>query len=73
VTAHHLSIDRTVPPRLALRLEEAAVSLGVSHDFFKDNIAPELRIVRIGRVRMVPVSEIERWLDLNAAYALDMR
>jgi len=58
--------------RLALRLEEAAEALGVSYDFFKEQIAPDLRIVRIGRVRMVPITELENWLDRNAAYALDV-
>jgi hypothetical protein len=60
-------------PRLALRLEEAALSLGVSHDFFSKRIAPELRIVRLGRVRLVAVAEMQNWLDRNAAYALDIR
>jgi excisionase family DNA binding protein len=63
----------TNPLRLALRVEEAAKALGVSHDFFAEHIAPELRFVRLGRVKLVAVSEIERWLDRNAAYALDMR
>lgn len=55
---------------MALRLEEAAGALGVSHDFFRKNIAPELRIVRLARVRLVPVSELHKWLDRNAAHAL---
>jgi hypothetical protein len=59
--------------RLALRVEEAATALGVSHDFFAEHIAPELRIVRRGRVKLVAVNELERWLDKNAAYALDTR
>jgi excisionase family DNA binding protein len=63
--------NRSTPPRLAFRLEEAAATLGVSHDYFAKNIAPELRVVRHGRVRLVPRSELERWLDANAAYAID--
>jgi hypothetical protein len=61
------------PMRLALRIEEAAAALGVSHDFFAEHIAPELRFVRRGRVKLVAVNEIERWLDRNASYALDIR
>jgi excisionase family DNA binding protein len=57
--------------RLALRVEEAAHALGVSHDFFSSKIAPEIRLVRLGRVRLVPLTELERWLDRNAAFALD--
>ena len=57
--------------RLSLRLAEAAAALGVSHDFFQKNVAPEVRIVRRGRVRLVPISELQRWLDRNAAYAIN--
>lgn len=65
---------RAVPPitRLALRPEEAAVALGVSDDFFRSNVAPELRAVRRGRLRLYAVAEIERWLRDNAALALEV-
>lgn len=56
-------------PRLALRMHEAAEALGVSVDYFADHIAPEVRMVRNGRTRLVPVSEIQAWLERNAAYA----
>jgi hypothetical protein len=58
-------------PRKALGLEEAATSLGVSTDYFKEHIAPELRIVRRGRRKLVPVTELDRWLDAAATFALD--
>jgi excisionase family DNA binding protein len=63
------------PPdiRLALSKSEAAAALGVSVDFFDEHIAPDLRIVRRGRRRLIPVRELERWLDENAARALDPR
>jgi excisionase family DNA binding protein len=51
--------------------DEAAAALGVSRDFFDEHIAPELRIVRRGRRRLVPVRELERWLDLSASRAYD--
>lgn len=57
-------------PRIALRIEEAAVSLGVSGDYFALKIAPDLRIVRDGRMKLVPVAELARWVDENAAFAL---
>lgn len=51
-----------VVPTVALRVpEEAATSLGVSVDFFKEHIAPELRIIRRGRLRLVALAELERW------------
>ena len=52
--------------RRALRLEEAAESLGVSLDFFREHIAPDLRVIRKSRVRLIPVSELDRWLDETA-------
>jgi excisionase family DNA binding protein len=53
-------------PRLALSKREAAEALGVSVDFFDEQIAHELRMVRRGRRRLVPVRELERWLDDHA-------
>lgn len=58
-------------PRLSLRPEQAAAALGVSRSFFFASILPELRIVRCGRVRLVPVPELERWLEENAARTLE--
>ncbi|HME04542.1 MAG TPA: hypothetical protein VKG38_16090 [Solirubrobacteraceae bacterium] len=53
-------------PRLALTKTEAANSLGVSVDFLDAHIVPELRMVRRGRRRLIPVRELERWLEKNA-------
>ncbi len=51
---------------MPLSKTEAAAALGVSVDFFDEHVAPELRIVRRGRRRLVQLREIERWLDANA-------
>ena len=59
------------PERKALRLEEAAESLGVSPDFFRERVLPDLRIVREGRIKLVPLKELDRWLDANATKALE--
>jgi excisionase family DNA binding protein len=56
-------------PRLALSKTEAAEMLGVSVDFFDEHIAHELRMVRRGRRRLIPVRELERWLAANADLA----
>jgi excisionase family DNA binding protein len=53
-------------PRLSLSKREAAEALGVSVDFFDEHIAHELRMVRLGRRRLIPVRELERWLDQHA-------
>ena len=58
-------------PRLALTRAEAAHALGMSIDSFERYVQPELRLVRRGKLRVVPVAEIERWLAENASRVLD--
>jgi hypothetical protein len=58
-------------PRIALSVAEAAVALGVSPDFFTEHIAPELRLVRRGRKKLVAVRELEAWLERTAARTVD--
>jgi hypothetical protein len=55
-------------PRIALTPAEAAAAIGVGPDFFDANVAPELRLIRRGRKRLVPVSELERWTAENAEH-----
>jgi hypothetical protein len=57
-------------PRIALTPVEAAAAIGVGPDFFDANVAPELRLIRRGRKRLVPVSELERWTAENASRVL---
>ena len=57
--------SRTVP-RVALSRQEAAVSLGMSLDSFERHVQPELRLIRRGKLRLVPVVELERWASENA-------
>jgi hypothetical protein len=57
-------------PRLALTREEAAVALGMSLDSFERHVQPTLRLVRLGRMRLVPIREIDRWLDEHAGRTL---
>ena len=58
-------------PRLALTRQEAAAALGMSIISFERHVQPELRLVRRGKLRLIPVREIERWLDQNSDVALD--
>jgi hypothetical protein len=53
-------------PRLALEPEEASRAIGGGKSFFYDQVMPELRVVRRGRKRLIPVAELERWLDEEA-------
>jgi len=57
--------------RLALTKAEAAESLGLSVDSFDRYVAPELRIVRRGRCRLVAVAELERWLERSSSSLLE--
>lgn len=61
--------NRPSPPRLGLTVEEAAEAVGMSESSFKRHVQPELRIVRRGSLRIIPVPEIERWLESNAVLA----
>lgn len=56
-------------PRLALTREEAAAAIGVSLSFFAEHIQPELRLVRRGNVRLVPITALDEWLRRNAEAA----
>jgi hypothetical protein len=61
---------RQTVARLALAPNEAAAALGVSRDYFDEHIAPELRLVRRGRRKLIAVKELERWLADAAALTL---
>jgi excisionase family DNA binding protein len=52
-------------------MDEAAEALSVSRDFLDQHIRHELRVVRRGRKVLVPVRELERWLERNAALTVD--
>lgn len=71
ISSGHDVAARAAVPRLALRPEQAAEALGVSRSFFFEAILPELRVVRCGRLRLVPLASLHEWLDKNAARALD--
>jgi excisionase family DNA binding protein len=59
-------------PSLALSKTEAAQALGLSLDTFNEYVYPELRVVRrTGRRILIPVRELEAWLDRNAARTLE--
>ena len=61
----------TVPAvALALSREAAAASLGVSEDTFDRHVVPHLRVVPVGTRRLIPVRELERYLESKAARAL---
>ena len=57
--------------RGTLTREEAAASLGISLDAFEEHVQPELRLIAIGRRRLVPVSELRRWAERVATRPLE--
>lgn len=59
------------PPRLALSVAEACDALGVGYATWHAQIEPEVRIVRIGSRKLVPVSELQRYLDDHALAAVE--
>ena len=60
-------------PRLSLNVEEACAALGVSWDVWREHIEPDVRLVRVGRRKLVPVAELERWLAEHAETTLGRR
>lgn len=61
-----MSIAERMVPRVALSRQEAAVALGMSLDSFERHVQPELRLIRRGKLRLVPIAELERWAIENA-------
>jgi excisionase family DNA binding protein len=55
--------QKDVRPRLALSPDEAAAALGVSRDYLDEHVIGELRLVRRGRRILIPLVELERWLQ----------
>lgn len=49
----------------------AAKRLGVSAGFFKSYVLPELRVIRRGARVLIPLSELERWIDRSAARTVE--
>jgi excisionase family DNA binding protein len=50
---------------------EAAEALGISPDHFDAHVRAQLRLVRQGRLVLVSVKELERWLEASAARAIE--
>jgi hypothetical protein len=48
-------------PRVTLTKSDAAIALGVSVDSLERYVLPSLKVIRRGRLILIPVSEIRRW------------
>lgn len=52
--------------RVTLTREEAAASLGISVDLFEVHVQPHLRLVVLGRRKLVPIGELRKWAERAA-------
>ena len=68
-----MNVELRNVPRVALSRQEAAASLGMSLDSFERHVQPELKLIRRGKLRLVPVVELERWAIENAESLLGRR
>ena len=62
-----MSADPVIAIRpIALARPEAAAALGMSTDSFERYVMADVRCIRRGRLRLYPVTELERWAEANA-------
>jgi hypothetical protein len=55
-------------PRYLLTRKECVASLGMSLNHFERHVQPELKIVLCGQLVLIPVPELERWVQRHAHY-----
>ena len=58
-------------PRHTLTRKEAAASLGISLNHFERWVQPELKVVLSGQLVLIPVPELERWVQRHARLLVD--
>jgi hypothetical protein len=57
-------------PPIAVAREVAAEMVGMSVDSFERYVQPEVKLIRKGKLRLVPVEELRRWAEANAERTL---
>ena len=55
-------------PRLVLTRKKSAAALGMSLNHFERHVQPELKVVICGQLVLVPIVELERWIQRHARY-----
>jgi hypothetical protein len=53
-------------PQLLVSVRMAAEMLGVKEDCFEDHVEPRVKIVRIGRRKLIPTAELEAFIEREA-------
>lgn len=57
--------------RIAYDRPEAAAALGMGITSFESYVAPHIRSIRVGRMVLYPVRELEKWVEQNARLTLE--
>lgn len=68
--ARHLAAESRVA-ELLLRKPAAAEAMSMSTDSLERYVMPEIRVVRVGALVLVPVVELQRWVELHAARTIE--
>jgi hypothetical protein len=72
VTVPRASTRPTQPlRRYTLRRREAAAALSISLNHFERHVQPELKVVPSGQLILIPVSELERWVQRHARFLIE--
>jgi excisionase family DNA binding protein len=58
--------------RVLLTRAEAAEAMGISIDHLERHVITDLRVVRSGRLVLIPPAELERWVEAHAARTLEI-
>ena len=59
-------------PRYTLTRREAAASLGMSINHFERRVQPDLKVVLCGQLVLIPLTELERWVQHNARHLVEL-
>lgn len=59
-------------PRYTLTRREAAASLGMSINHFERRVQPHLKVVLCGQLVLIPLTELERWVQRNARHLVEL-
>lgn len=59
-------------PRYTLTRREAAASLGMSINHFERRVQPDLKVVLCGQLVLIPLTELERWVQRNARHLVEL-
>lgn len=65
-------LEATAQPRLSVQHKDAPGVLGIGKTSFEKYVVPHVPCVRDGSMRIYAIKDLERWLDRNKEFALDL-